>query len=68
MLVWSAGLYRARNSTRTIGWIVLPNGQQVGVDDDGTPAPAPPLDPANRTATVDGVSVTALTITGDETF
>lgn len=63
-----AGLYRARNSTRTIGWIVLPDGRQVGVDDDGTPAPAPPLDPADRTATVDGVSVTALTITGDETF
>ncbi|MET9272985.1 hypothetical protein [Kribbella sp. NPDC003557] len=63
-----AGLYRARNSTSTIGWIVLPDGQQVGVDDDGTPAPAPPLDPDNRTATVNGIAVTAQTITGDEAF
>jgi hypothetical protein len=63
-----AGLYRARNSTSTIGWIVLPDGQQVGVDDDGTPAPAPPLDPDSRTATVNGIAVTAQTITGDEAF
>lgn len=63
-----AGLYRARNSTSTIGWIILPDGQQVGVDNDGTPAPAPPLDPNNRTATVNGIAVTAKTITGDEAF
>jgi hypothetical protein len=63
-----AGLYRARNSKSTIGWIVLPDGQQVGVDDDGTPAPAPRLDPNTRTATVGGAAVTAQTITGNETL
>jgi hypothetical protein len=63
-----AGLYRARNSTSTIGWIVLPDGKQVGVDDDGTPAPAPPLDTTTRGATVNGVPVTAQAVVGDETF
>ncbi|MEV4262423.1 hypothetical protein [Kribbella sp. NPDC049584] len=63
-----AGLYRARNATRTIGWIVLPDGKQVGVDDDGTPAPAPPLDTTTRAATVNGVPVTAQAVVGDETF
>jgi len=63
-----AGLYRARNATSTIGWIVLPDGKQVGVDDDGTPAPAPPLDTTTRAATVNGVPVTAQAVVGDETF
>ena len=63
-----AGLYRAKTSSNTIGWIVLPDGTQVGIDNDGTPAPAPPLDPAGGTATVGGVTVTAASITGDETF
>jgi hypothetical protein len=63
-----AGLYRARNSTSTIGWIVLPDGKQVGVDDDGTPAPAPPLDITTRAATVNGAPVTAQAVIGDETF
>ncbi|TCC07730.1 hypothetical protein [Kribbella soli] len=63
-----AGLYRAKNSTSTIGWIVLPDGSQVGIDNDGTPAAAPPLDPATRSATVNGASVTAQSIAGDETF
>jgi hypothetical protein len=63
-----AGLYRARTSRNTIGWIVLPDGSQVGIDNDGTPAPAPPLDPASSTATVGGAAVTAASITGDETF
>lgn len=63
-----AGLYRARTSSNTIGWIVLPDGSQVGVDNDGTPAPAPPLDAASGTATVGGSPVTATSITGDETF
>ncbi|MFI7062365.1 hypothetical protein ACIBL3_15380 [Kribbella sp. NPDC050124] len=63
-----AGLYRARTSRNTIGWIVLPDGSQVGVDNDGTPAPAPPLDAASGTATVGGAPVTATSITGDETF
>ncbi|MER7247018.1 hypothetical protein [Kribbella sp. NPDC000426] len=63
-----AGLYRAKNSTSTIGWIVLPDGKQVGVDDDGTPAPAPLLDTTTRAATVNGVPVTAQAVVGDETF
>ncbi|WP_432874767.1 hypothetical protein ACQPYH_22785 [Kribbella sp. CA-245084] len=63
-----AGLYRGQNSKSTIGWIVLPDGKQVGVDDDGTPAPAPPLDTTTRAATVNGVPVTAQAVVGDETF
>lgn len=63
-----AGLYRASNSTSTIGWIVLPDGSQVGIDNDGTPAAAPPLDTATRSATVNGAAVTAQSIAGDETF
>jgi hypothetical protein len=64
-----AGLYRARTSnSATIGWIVLPDGSQVGIDNDGTPAPAPPLDPQSGKATVDGATVTAMSVTGDETF
>lgn len=63
-----AGLYRAKTSSATIGWIILPDGSQVGIDNDGTPAPAPPLDPQTGTATVDGTTVSATSITGDETF
>ncbi len=63
-----AGLYRASNTKSTIGWIVLPDRSQVGIDNDGTPAAAPPLDPATRTATVNGAAVTAQSIAGDETF
>jgi hypothetical protein len=63
-----AGLYRSSSSSRTIGWIVLPDGSQVGVDNDGTPAAAPKLDPESRVANVDGVQVTAQPISGDETF
>ncbi|TDD26926.1 hypothetical protein E1218_11910 [Kribbella turkmenica] len=63
-----AGLYRARTTRNTIGWIVLPDGSQVGVDNDGSPAPAPALDPGTGAATVGGTPVTAASITGDETF
>ncbi|MEU4191600.1 hypothetical protein AB0E69_06870 [Kribbella sp. NPDC026611] len=63
-----AGLYRARNSKSTIGWIILPDGSQVGIDNDGTPDAAPRLDPATRTATVNGQAVTAQPIAGDETL
>ncbi|MFG1817555.1 hypothetical protein ACGFIF_27610 [Kribbella sp. NPDC049174] len=63
-----AGLYRAKTSSNTIGWIILPDGSQVGIDNDGTPAPAPRLDPASGTATVGDAAVTAASITGDETF
>jgi hypothetical protein len=41
-----AGLYRKKNDKTTIGWIVLPDGKQVGVaNTNGTKAPAPTLDP-----------------------
>ena len=63
-----AGLYRAKTSKSTIGWIILPDGTQVGIDNDGTPAPAPRLDPQAGTATVGGTAVTASSVTGDETF
>jgi hypothetical protein len=61
-----AGLYRSSESSRTIGWIVLPDGSQVGVDNDGSPAPAPQLDPATGFAT--GVPTPARSVNGDETF
>jgi hypothetical protein len=61
-------VYRAKNSKSTIGWIVLPNGDQVGIDNDGTPAPAPRLDPASGRATVGGVQVTAQPVAGDESL
>lgn len=42
------------------GWIVLPDGRQVGVlTVDGSPAPAPALDPATGAARVAGYPVTA---------
>jgi hypothetical protein len=67
-----AGLYRARTKSNgasaTIGWIVLADGSQVGIENDGTPAPAPRLDPSSGAATIDGVAVTASSVTGDETF
>ena len=63
-----AGLYRAKTSTSTIGWIVLPNGKQVGIDNDGTPGPAPPLVPQSGTARLGGTTITVTSITGDETF
>jgi hypothetical protein len=59
-----SGLYRAtatvRNAKVIGGWIVLPDGTQVGVvSTDDKPAPAPRLDPATGSATVDGTSLTA---------
>ncbi|MEV5712493.1 hypothetical protein AB0L41_01285 [Amycolatopsis mediterranei] len=64
-----AGLYRAapkvQGKAAKVGWIVQPDGSQVGIltTDEG-PAAAPPLDPAAATATVDGASVTAEAISG----
>ncbi|WIX99239.1 hypothetical protein QRX60_35035 [Amycolatopsis mongoliensis] len=64
-----AGLYRAtpkvKGKTAKVGWIVQPDGSQVGIlttDEDPTSAPA--LDPAASTATVDGASVTAEAVSG----
>jgi hypothetical protein len=64
-----AGLYRAtpkvKGKAAKVGWIVQPDGSQVGIltTDEG-PAAAPALDAAAGTATVDGASVTAEAISG----
>ena len=48
-----AGLYRKKDDKTTIGWIVLPDGQQVGVaDTNGTKTPAPALDPESGEADI----------------
>jgi hypothetical protein len=40
-----AGLYRKKDDKTTIGWIILPDGRQVGIaNTNGTKAPAPTLD------------------------
>ncbi|MFE2545751.1 hypothetical protein [Actinacidiphila glaucinigra] len=59
-----SGLYRAAASVRGArvvgGWIVLPNGKQVGiVSRDGEPSAAPAIDPATGAVTVDGTQLTA---------
>jgi hypothetical protein len=62
-----AGLYRARGSRATIGWIVLEDGSQVGVQTTGTDSAAPPqLDPENPQVTVDGEALDAAPVSGDE--
>ncbi|MEV4052349.1 hypothetical protein AB0J55_14300 [Amycolatopsis sp. NPDC049688] len=64
-----AGLYRAapkvKGKPAKAGWIVQSDGSQVGLltTEDG-PAAAPALDPAAGTATVDGIPVTAESISG----
>ena len=62
-----AGLYRARASKTTIGWIVLEDGSQVGVQTTGTDSSAAPqLDPENPQVTVGGESLDAAPVNGDE--
>jgi hypothetical protein len=64
-----AGLYRGRGGTTTVGWIVLPDGSQVGIQTTGTTRKAAPeLDPAQGGVTVDGQSLTAVPVAGDTTF
>jgi serine/threonine-protein kinase len=65
-----SGLYRTsakvRNAKVVGSWIVLPDGRQVGVlTEDGAPGPAPALDVAGRTATIDGTQIAASTIDVD---
>lgn len=64
-----AGLYEGRADVRgvanRIGWIVLPDGTQVGVwSAGGVEQPAPPLDPAAGTAVVDGTPVQVVVLDG----
>lgn len=64
-----AGLYRGENGETTIGWIILPNGQQVGISNTaGEEAPAPPLDPEQGFVTVDGQRIDAEQVEGDSTW
>jgi hypothetical protein len=62
-----AGLYRVRGSKTTIGWIVLQDGSQVGVQTTGSgSSAAPQLDPENPQVTVDGENLDAAPVSGDE--
>ncbi|MFE6893027.1 hypothetical protein [Streptomyces sp. NPDC057694] len=59
-----SGLYRAttevRGATIDGGWIVLPDGRQVGiVTRDAVPTAAPRIDPETGAVTVDGERLTA---------
>ncbi|WP_151479451.1 hypothetical protein [Streptomyces albicerus] len=63
-----SGLYRATATVRGAevdgGWIVLPDGRQVGiVKRDGKPAAAPLIDPETGAVTVDGQQLTARPVT-----
>lgn len=62
-----AGLYRARGSKTTIGWIVLEDGSEVGLQTTGQDSTAAPeLDPENPQVTVDGEELDAAPVNGDE--
>ncbi|MDN5933310.1 MAG: hypothetical protein L0I24_19970, partial [Pseudonocardia sp.] len=63
-----SGLYEGRADVRgavaRIGWILLPDGTQVGVRDvGGLLSPAPPLDVGDAT-TIDATTIDATTIDG----
>jgi hypothetical protein len=62
-----AGVYRARGSKTTIGWIILPDGSQEGIQTTGEESvPAPKLDPNNPEVTVDGERLQGEPVTGDQ--
>jgi hypothetical protein len=64
-----AGLYRGSDGSTTIGWIVLPDGSQVGIAKTGASSvPAPELDPQDGAVTVDGRQIDADKVAGDTTF
>jgi hypothetical protein len=63
-----SGLYRATATVRGAkidgGWIVLPNGRQVGIlTRAGKPSAAPRIDPETGAVTVDGQQLTARPVT-----
>ncbi|MGW7404651.1 hypothetical protein ACWGI9_13120 [Streptomyces sp. NPDC054833] len=63
-----SGLYRATATVRGAkidgGWIVLPDGRQVGIlSRDGKAGAAPRIDPATGAVTVDGERLTARPVT-----
>ncbi|WP_053851677.1 hypothetical protein [Streptomyces sp. NRRL B-24085] len=64
----SSGFYRANGNVAGAriegGWIVLPDGEQVGIlKRDGKPSPAPGIDPETGAVTVDGQQLTARPVT-----
>ncbi|MHB9754651.1 hypothetical protein ACYBSK_09780 [Streptomyces sp. BYX5S] len=66
--VKGSSLYRSTTEVRGAeidgGWIVLPDGRQVGiVRRDGKPSPAPSIDPESGEVTVDGDRLTARPVT-----
>jgi len=62
-----AGLYRARGSKTTIGWIVLEDGSQVGIQTAAADsAAAPELNPESPQVTANGDNLDAKPINGDE--
>lgn len=62
-----AGLYRARGTKTTIGWILLPDGSQVGIARTGEEsAPAPQLDPDHPEVTVAGEPLSGAPVAGDQ--
>ncbi|MFI7674586.1 hypothetical protein [Actinophytocola sp. NPDC049390] len=64
-----AGLYRGEGGTTTLGWILLPDGTQVGIARTASgAAPAPALDPAKGAVTVGGTRITAEKVSGETTF
>lgn len=65
-----SGLWRStstvRKATVDAGWIVLPDGSQVGmVDTGGVETTAPQLDPTTHTATVAGATLSPTPIDGE---
>ncbi|OLF14950.1 hypothetical protein [Actinophytocola xanthii] len=64
-----AGVYRGEGAEATIGWIILPDGSQVGIAKSrGGSEPAPRLDPAKGAVTLDGQRIEADKVAGDTTF
>jgi hypothetical protein len=62
-----AGLYRARGSKTTIGWIVLEDGSAVGVQTNGAASSAAPeLNPEDSQVSADGESLNVQPVNGNE--
>jgi glucose/arabinose dehydrogenase len=63
-----AGLYRARGSKTIIGWIILEDGSEFGIETDegGTSKAAPQLNPDQPKVTANGEDLTAAPVEGDE--
>jgi hypothetical protein len=62
-----AGLYRAEGSSTTIGWIILADGTQVGIQTDarGQSTAAPELNPDRTDVNADGEDLTAEPVEGN---